>query len=94
MSQQSQNTVIDYVEDLGANNSFILVVDDSWHILGEYEGHFSEQAAAYDLIYRTIIPSGRFDQVEVKFVDGVAMLPPHLDTIVTDKDDKKFVAVA
>ena len=86
--------MINYVEDLKANDSFVLVVDGLWHIFREYESKLSEQDAAYDLVFRTVIPSGRFDLVDVGFLDGIAILPPCLDDIVTDDDDKKFVAVA
>ena len=41
------------------------------------------------------MPRGRrTNYANVDFQDGIAILPPHLDEIVTDNDDKKFVAVA
>ena len=86
--------MIAYVEDLEANDSFILVVDHLWYILREYGRKLTDQDAAFTLVFKTLIPNDRVCFVRSEFQDGIAILPAHLDEIVTDDDDKKFVAVA
>lgn len=72
----------------------ILVVDDSEYILYEYrKPPFSYEDPTYTLL-ELLLSSNRVCLVHVQFQGGIAILPPHLDEIVTDDDDKKFVAVA
>ena len=84
---------MDYVEAFRVSAS-ILVVDDSGHIFCEYKKPpYSYQDPTRDLL-GLLVSSNRVDYVHVDFQDGIAVLRSHLDEIVTDNDDKKFVAVA
>ena len=93
IGEGSRQAVRDYVEAFRQSNS-ILVVDDSGHIFCEYTKRpYSYQDPTRDL-FDLLLSSNRVDRVQVKFQDGIAILPRALDEIVTDDDDKKFVAVA
>ena len=84
---------MDFVQAFRVSES-ILVVDDSEQIFTEYKNPpFSYDDPTYTLL-ELLLSSNRVCLVHVQFHGGIAKLPPHLDQIITDDDDKKFVAVA
>ena len=89
----SRQAVMEWVEAFRVSDS-ILVVDDSEQIFTEYKKPpYSYQDPTRDLL-DLLLSNNRVCLVHVQFQGDIAMLPPHLDKIITDNDDKKFVAVA